>query len=585
MPHSNSNINFIWSTLIIKELRRHGVDCFCLSPGSRSTPLVAALSQEDDLEKIVHFDERGMAFCAHGCSLASRKPTVIITTSGTAVVNCYPAIVEAFHSQNPLIILSADRPPELRSCGANQTIDQVKVFGSFVKWSFDLPSPTEEISPAFVLSTISEAIIQSQTTPKGPVHINCMFREPLEPHPFCMTSSKYLSSVSTWLNNDRPYTIRSDAKQKLNKESHETIEKILKESVSGLVVIGSLGRHEEKSAVKNLSKQLDWPILPDVTSGLRFSTELENSIPCYDLVLATHTFTAAKSPDVVLHLGGKITSKRLLEYLASYPPEKYLHIQSEPMRFNPLHLQVQHVCCDITSICKFIINLKLPHSRNVWLREWNKASRKCESVLTRILDIKEELTEPGVARSLLLNKPKDSPVFVANSMPIRDIDMFAPRIDTSTCIFSNRGASGIDGLLATAFGVARSKKNILTILIGDLAVLHDLNSLALFQYCGTPVVIIIVNNNGGGIFHFLPIVKSEINFEAFFGTPHHMGFESAARLFKLNYANPQTITSFVDEYKKALTYNYCSLIEVKTDRYQNQTFHQQLIQDILKDHS
>ena len=236
-------------------------------------------------------------------------------------------------------------------------------------------------------------------------------------------------------------------------ETVRALKEFITNASYGLLVIGSLSSDDEIAAIQKLSNTLNWPLFADITSGLRTGKELIHSVPYYDLVLSSKKMFPDITPEVVLHFGGKITSKRLQNYLSSNSPDSYIHAQSEQIRYNPSHLRAQNIYCEISQFCEHLMPLNPLQSNTEWLKKWKEASNKCESCVVRTFDHTEDLTEPGVARSLLLNKPNNSPVFLANSMPIRDLDMFSPLLDSETCIYSNRGASGIDGLLATAFGV------------------------------------------------------------------------------------------------------------------------------------
>ena len=236
-----ANINHLWADLMIENLCRAGVECFCISPGSRSTPLAWAVARRKGLEKVVHFDERGTAFYAVGYTRATGRPAVWITTSGTAVANGLPAIIEASQERLPMILLTGDRPPELRDTGANQAIDQVNIFGKYVRWFFDIPCPTEAIELPFVLSTVAQALDRSLRAPAGPVHLNCMYREPLAPS-VEQVSSAYIDSISTWLNVAWPFGLNLPPVKSILPQYQELLGPVLNKVQRGVVVVGGASR-------------------------------------------------------------------------------------------------------------------------------------------------------------------------------------------------------------------------------------------------------------------------------------------------------------------------------------------------------
>ncbi len=515
MLNKSPNINILWARLIVEELIRHGIDYFCIAPGSRSAPLAIAVSENPKAQTMVHFDERGLAFHALGYTAATKKPAVVITTSGTAAANLFPGIIEASKKKLPMIILTADRPPELRSTGANQSIDQIKIFGEYVRFYFDMPCPTPSISPKMVLTTMDQAIFRSQGEIPGPVHLNCMFRDPLTPAPTNEDFTLYLSGLSKWLAQSSPYTTYSKGQISLQTLEADRLAKKLKNIKNGIIIVGKIAGIEDQKAVLTLAKKLAWPVFPDLTSGLRLGYKDSCLIQYFDQILLSQS--AQKLPlDAVLHLGGRITSQRLAQYIREANPAEFIMVLKHPLRNDPDHHITTRVQAGIGDFCSQISKRIKQRNGSALLKTFQKANDRCERVLNKvILHDKGQLTEPSVARIISKLAPANSGLFMGNSMPIRDMDMFAAKSGKSLVITANRGASGIDGNIAAAAGFAKGLGRECTAIIGDLTFLHDLNSLAMIKDLNQPFVLVVLNNNGGAIFSFLPISGFKQGFEKF----------------------------------------------------------------------
>jgi 2-succinyl-5-enolpyruvyl-6-hydroxy-3-cyclohexene-1-carboxylate synthase len=563
------NINYLWAMLLMEELFRNGVEAVFLSPGSRSSALALALAHHPRLKNIVHFDERGTGFAALGFAAAHRKPVGVITTSGTAVGNLYPAVIEASKKKLPLIIITADRPPELRHTGAHQTIDQVNFFGKYTQWNFDLPCPTLKIAPSFVLTTVDQAIHQSKN---GPVHLNFMFREPLSPLKQHDKLGAYIKPLAKWLSSPKPYTHYQQAEQTLTSGNISSIIERIKEFRQGIIVVGKLSSNAERQRILKLAEKLNWPIFPDISSGLRLGVNHPHVISYYDQLLLSPKLSKTCAPDCVLHLGGRITSKRWYQFIEKYPLQEYIMILNHPLRNDPLHNVTVRVQAKIDVFCAALCaNLKTSPSKTL-LSRLQKANQAMDQTLTQNLENTHVLTEAAVARSISRHIPKDTALFLSNSLPIREIDMYSTPQGPQTRVEGNRGASGIDGIIATACGFSYGLKKRATLVIGDLAFLHDLNSLALFKKLPHPMTIVVLNNDGGGIFSFLPIANQQVetkNFEKYFGMPHGLNFMEAAKLFRLKYATPRSLGEFTHAYQDSFKSNQSTLIELITQRTDN----------------
>lgn len=599
---ATARANRLWASLVVEELVRNGVNFFFVAPGSRSTPLVAAIAENPEAETLIHYDERGTSFAALGCARATGRPAAWVTTSGTAVANGLPAVVEASVDDVPMVLLTADRPPELRKTGANQTIEQPGIFGGYVRWSFDLPAPDLAVDAASVLTTVDQAVHRASRPPSGPVHINMMFREPFLPDDEGETELP--PHLEHWRESDAPYTRYSPTKPTVDEAEVEEIWSELRGAERGLVVAGRLSSRGEGEAAVRLAKSLGWPLLPDIGSQVRLGGGLELSVPSYDILLADEAF-ASDVPEAVVHVGGGVVSKRLLQYIARHRPNPYVVVNGSPARLDPNHIATRSVESDVAGFCHAVASKFAADDgrKGAWIGARRKASEKddrrieeaavkdglespwasmwrgaSEKAVRRVEEYEakaEEISEPFVARAISRLIPDGHGLVVASSMPVRDMDAYAVSDGAYVPVAANRGASGIDGTVATAAGFARGSGNPATLVIGDLALLHDLNSLAMLR--SLPITVVAVNNDGGGIFSFLPVSRQEAFFEKYFGTPQRVGFEHAAAMFGLQYENPKDMRGFEEAYRGAVSRDTATIIEVRTDRAENVASHRELL--------
>jgi 2-succinyl-5-enolpyruvyl-6-hydroxy-3-cyclohexene-1-carboxylate synthase len=560
----------------VEELVRLGVTTFFVAPGSRSTPLTVAVARHSEARAILHLDERGTAFAALGYGRAAGRPAGWITTSGTAVANGLPAVVEAHTDGVPLLLLTADRPPELRDTGANQTIDQVKIFGNYVRWHADLPVPSEEIDPAYVLTTADQAVLRAVRRPRGPVHLNCMFRKPLAPVADDRAGA-VSETVQTWARGDRPFRTSSVPRLEVPSASLHALAAEIEDVERGLVVVGRLDA--PSPAVRRLAAHLQWPLLPDITSQHRLGPSAEAvRVAYHDALLASDSFSAQHAPEAVLHFGGRHVSKRLRLFLRDATPPLRAVVRPDPRRLDPDHRVTHHVEASVDAAADALCAQCSGRDRTAWSTAWQAADRRVARALHAAFRDRATLTEPYVSHILPQQLPSDHAFVVGSSMPVRDAHRFgAPEGETAR-VYANRGASGIDGTVATAAGVAQARGGPVTLLLGDLALGHDLNSLALLQE--HPVVVVVLNNDGGGIFHFLPIREHE-SFDPYFTTPQGRTFEAAADLFDLLYAQPETPDAFIDAYRSACATETSALLEVRTERDRNRTLHDVLDAEVI----
>jgi 2-succinyl-5-enolpyruvyl-6-hydroxy-3-cyclohexene-1-carboxylate synthase len=565
--YSAANINYLWGHLIVEELVRNNVTHFCISPGSRSAPLTVAAAGHAGTETIICLDERGAAFYALGYARATGKPAALICTSGTAAANYYPAIVEAHQSDIPVIILTADRPPELRESGANQTIDQVKLYGNFVHWFFEIPCPHESLAPEFVLTTIDQAVNASQY---GPVHLNCMFREPLAPDEQSV-DPVYLANLKNWQNENDPYTVYSQVHSFPGERDMDSIGKKINEDKNGLIVIGQGMNHEDSIEILQLAHHLNWPVFADISSGIARNVKNQSVVNYFDLLLLNEQFRQHAYADLIIQFGKPPTSKRLLQFIKDIHPQKYIVVEQTSRRFDPDHRVTTRLNCRPANFCKRITEMAGSDGkseRNETLKQFDRISHDIVSSFCS-----ESLSEISVAHFIAQDIRSDTGLFLGSSMPIRDMDMFASFSNPAIHIEANRGASGIDGTLASAAGFAKGIGKAVTVLIGDIAALHDLNSLSLIQKSEVAVHVVIVNNDGGGIFSFLPIARFSDVID-YFTTAHGFDFSAAAKQFQLSYEHIDTTSKFRKQYQKISSEKRSSIIEVPSDVEINRNSHQ-----------
>lgn len=572
-----NNLNHIWAALMMEELYRCGVRTICIAPGSRSTPLTWNAAEHPELETVVHFDERGLAFHALGIAKSSGHPVAIVCTSGSAVANLLPAVVEASMSHVPLILLTSDRPYELIDCGANQSIRQPSIFGEYTRWESNLPCPTAKISGQTVLSTIDHALSRATGQNPGPVHLNCPYREPLAPNADGTDGPKYLESLERWRETDVPWTQyhRDGRSERIDLgDAAEIIEK----TCFGLLVVGQLKSILDLETVRQLADSLGWPVVADIASGARLGQYVPHLVSYADQLLQGETRAMFTHLETVIHIGGALVSKRVQALFESHPPDHYIRISLSPERLDPAHLAT-HRFEYHENLFHTIARLNTSRADVEWRNELVAASGKVDAFLTDQLS-GDALSEPGVMRTVTKSASELSALFLGNSMPIRDADMYGVSTGSPTWVHANRGASGIDGNIATAAGLALgAQHNGVTAVLGDLAALHDLNSLALLKT--NKVVLVIINNGGGGIFSFLPVADHSDLVEKYFNTPHTLGFKDAAGMFGIDYVGPDSMADFINAYDAARAADHSTIIEIRTHRDENVTLHRKLEQDLI----
>lgn len=541
----HATFNHVWSSLLLEELFRLGVRDIALAPGSRSAPLTMAAAAHQGFRRHLHFDERGLGFMALGLAKGSNRPVAVIMTSGTAVANLWPAVAEAQLTGVPLIILSADRPHELIDNGANQAIDQQGIFGRYPVYQQNLPSPTPTIPAAFVLSSVDQALAKQALTP-GVVHFNCMYPEPLYPGEHYQDFADYLAPLGNWLSSQKPWSPwqQSEPTCPPQPEWREWQHK------RGVIVAGRITDPEQAQAVAALAEQLGWPLLADLQSQIRFDSR---NLIHMDLALNDPEFVAELGrAEVLLQFGARLVSKRLGQFIKHHSWQDYWLVDPQPVRLDPDYRLRNRLLCSASAFAAaHPVTTQAP---------WHKLAELQHNTSQQITATCEGFSELGVCHRL--NPLIEGQLFVGNSMPARLMDMLGETGKGPSRVMTNRGASGIDGLIATAYGFAQSSDQPTTLLLGDLSALHDLNSLALLGKASRPLVVILLNNDGGSIFRMLPVPTEGELLESYYRLPHGLSFEHAAAMFGLSYRAPTTLLEFERDYRAALK-DGVTLIEIR----------------------
>lgn len=529
---SVSAFNRRWAAVILEALTRHGVRHICIAPGSRSTPLTLAAAENSAFIHHTHFDERGLGHLALGLAKVSKQPVAVIVTSGTAVANLYPALIEAGLTGEKLILLTADRPPELIDCGANQAIRQPGMFASHPTHSISLPRPTQDIPARWLVSTIDHAL---GTLHAGGVHINCPFAEPLYGE-MDDTGLSWQQRLGDWWQDDKPWL-----REAPRLESEKQRDWFFWRQKRGVVVAGRMSAEEGKK-VALWAQTLGWPLIGDVLS------QTGQPLPCADLWLGNAKATSElQQAQIVVQLGSSLTGKRLLQWQASCEPEEYWIVDDIEGRLDPAHHRGRRLIANIADW----LELHPAEKRQPWCVE---IPRLAEQAMQAVIARRDAFGEAQLAHRICDYLPEQGQLFVGNSLVVRLIDALS-QLPAGYPVYSNRGASGIDGLLSTAAGVQRASGKPTLAIVGDLSALYDLNALALLRQVSAPLVLIVVNNNGGQIFSLLPTPQSER--ERFYLMPQNVHFEHAAAMFELKYHRPQNWqeleTAFADAWRTPTT--------------------------------
>jgi 2-succinyl-5-enolpyruvyl-6-hydroxy-3-cyclohexene-1-carboxylate synthase len=536
------NTNTLWASVLVETLSCLGLTTAVICPGSRSGPLAIAFAQHPQIEALPVLDERSAAFFALGVARRSGLPVVLVCTSGTAGANFYPAIIEAHHSRVPLLVLTADRPPELRHCHAGQAVDQLKLYGTYPNWQLEIALPASERRLLeYLRQTIIQAWERSLSPMPGPVHLNLPFREPLAPLPEPAVQRQELDfgvedffavvqawkrtelladwadvPIQTWLNCDPSAPNR------------------------GLILAGPSQPADPAGycqAIADLSSRLQWPVLADGLSPLRNYADLNpRLVGGYDLLLRSPDLAHQLLPQQVIQIGELPTSKELRTWLQNHPVPTWI-IDPRITNFDPLHRPTTHLRCSVTTLASLVLAFPRRESTPIsasYLKQWSEAEAQVQREIWHTLRQTTALFEGKAAWLLSHLLPPHTPLFVASSMPVRDLEWFWQAGTSRISPYFNRGTNGIDGTLSTALGISHHQPPSL-LLTGDLALLHDTNGFLLRNHWQGHLTILLLNNNGGGIFGMLPIAEFDPPLEQFFSTPQGIDFAQLCATYQVEH--------------------------------------------------
>jgi len=544
--------NTLFSENIVEELVAQNVRHFCIAPGSRSSALALAAKRNPLAVFHSHFDERGLGYIALGLCKAFKEPVALIVTSGSALAHLLPAVIEAFHTRLPLILLTADRPPELQQSMANQTIEQYDFYDPFVRLHFQFPPPSPEIPESFTKSMVAHAVFTATAENGGPVHLNCQFRTPL-----IHTAVKERPFL-------KPKTTFSIVKRTLSEKEATEIQKRILCYEKGVIVVGECSSLESKHLFE-LAKHLGWPMILDPLSNCRKMSSNRYVLQNYENILSQI------KPDIAIKFGDRFVCKEIDLWLNSIDQVVYVSPHTE--RSDPEHAITHRILMEPAQFIHDLIQYtpaRVPSSTIKNLLELSDLSR--ETIDKALFE------EPLISEIALIRLLSKSSVyfnlFVGNSMPIRHVDrVFYPETFRGD-IFANRGHSGIEGNIATAIGVALKKERTTVALLGDMTFWHDLNSLFFLKKHPVPLLIIVFNNGGGQIFNYLDGVKELEEKEELFLIPHEIDYKKVAEMFHLEYhfLDEEVCIDTLIEKKRPI------LLEVKTNQQDDLTHIQRLKQ-------
>ncbi len=578
----------------VDELARAGVRHAVICPGSRSTPLAMIVAEQADIQVWMHVDERSAAFFALGMAKRLQKPVAVICTSGTAAANFLPAVVEAKLSHVPLLILTADRPHELRDCGAPQSIDQNRLYGTYVKWFVDVALPeATDAGLRYIRTLAGRATALTTAIPSGPVHLNLPFREPLTPEPIADQSFPLLEqrTPSAWQgrSDSVPYVQVHDARLAApNATTLTHLADLTRTQRHGLIIVGPQDNPALAEPLVQLAHALGYPLLADPLSQLRCGPHVsEDILSSYDAFLRIDAFVECARPELILRFGAMPTSKPVLLYLKRYASCPLVVIDGQNSWEEPTQLASEYIHADPVALCHGLLSRLATNEENfssAWLNLWQQTDQLTRQSLQNSMQMFEEPFEGRVFTELASLLPDGATLYVGNSMPVRDMDTFFWQSNRQIRCMGNRGANGIDGVISSALGAsAVSERTEPTVLVvGDLSFFHDLNGLLAARLHSLDLTIVLVNNDGGGIFSFLPQAAYPEHFEQLFGTPTGLDFHLAVQMYGGDFQGVETWEQFRKAVTQGISTRGLHVVEVKTDRASNVRMHRRLWQEVEK---
>lgn len=561
-----STFNRSWSRVILNALLRYGVKHICIAPGSRSTPLTLEalyLQKQGQAECHSHFDERGLGFFALGLAKATQDPVAIIVTSGTAVANLYPAVIEASITHHKLIVLSADRPLELIGCGANQAIEQQHIFSHYPIASLNLPKPNSQYSASWLVGRVEQAC-SKQVQQGGVIHINAPFAEPLyEADEESIGQDPWLLAIQGWLNKPQVKWYDQQATQQ-DVLMHENWD--YWRTKRGVIVVGKLPL-EQGMGLKLWAETLGWCLISDVQSGV------DASLPYADIWLSNKTVEQRLlQADIVIQFGSQVVSKRVNQFLSAFKGEFWLVEETTDYLNTYAHQQTRFV-----AKAHHFTRVHPPLRQKPWLLEPLALSQFCETFIEQ--QVGGNLNEASLAHHIERVLPANGNLFIGNSLFVRLVDALC-KLPEGYPIYTNRGASGIDGLIATLAGIAKGSGQPTVAVIGDISALHDLNSVSLLRQISQPTILFVINNNGGAIFDMLPVDQKAK--DKFYRLSHSLEFSQIATMFGLEYLRPYTWADLGTKLKQAYARRGVTIVEIKVNDQEGSSLYKSLIEQISR---
>ncbi|HEX2119368.1 MAG TPA: 2-succinyl-5-enolpyruvyl-6-hydroxy-3-cyclohexene-1-carboxylic-acid synthase [Acidimicrobiales bacterium] len=562
------DLNTSLARTLVDEWARARVVCAAVSPGSRSTPLALALAADGRIPVHVFLDERSASFFALGAAKASGRPAVVLCTSGTAAAEFHPAVLEASHARVPLVVCTADRPPELRDTGAGQAVDQLKLYGDAVRWFVEVGAPAVgDTETPYWRSVASRAVAAAAGPPAGPVHVNLAFREPLVPTGAEVVVPPGREDGAPWVTvaHHRPQPSPADV---------EHLAFLVAAETRGVIVAG-WGADVDPWAVERFSSAACWPVLADPISGVR---QGPHAISTYDALLRSPGVVRSLRPDVVLRIGAPLTGKVTTAWLD--PSVRQILVDPDGAWLDPNRASSERVLADPTALLDAVSRRSPTRSESFWLSSWMRAEAAVRRDLDRLLDSWAEPFEGRVARDLVAGLPSGSTLVVGSSMPVRDVETFA-RPRSGVRFLSNRGVNGIDGFVSTVLGVASATSPAagpVVALCGDLTFLHDAGGLLGAGRRGLSATFVVVDNDGGGIFNFLPQARAGLGdaFDVLFGTPQGVDLAELAAVHGVGSEVVTKADDLVPAVERAVAAGGVRLVLVPTDRVDNVDRHRQV---------
>lgn len=575
MTHQESLTAYI--AAFVAELVQTGISEVVVSPGSRSTPMAMIMAEHPDLHIHIHVDERSAGFFALGMAKASGKPVALLCTSGTAAANYYPAVIEAYMARIPLIVLTADRPHELRDVGAPQAIDQIHLYGTHVKWFVEMALPEKSVEMLrYVRSVCSRAAATAMQAPAGPVHLNFPFREPLIPN---------IDGGPLFQMQDRPnrYVNVNSGEFLLEDEAFKKIAKTVQAYLKGIIVCGSLTDEHFAAAVTKLAAMLNFPILADPLSQLRSGKHAhDHVIDTYATFLRNEAANAFLKPDIILRFGAMPVSKALMKFLKENEQAVQYVVDGGGGWRDPSLLATDMIYCNETNFCKKLSKCLPINGSSAYLDRWVKVNQLTKENMKLIGDF-GEMGESRFFYQLAEMLPERANLFVGNSMPIRDLDSFFQNNEKSLRVLANRGVNGIDGTVSTALGAAAVSSDPVYLVLGDLTFFHDLNGLLAAKLYKLNITIIVLNNNGGGIFSFLSQAEHPKHFELLFGTPLDLDFGPVVRTFNGKFTRIKDWDHLKAMMSSSESEKGLNVFEVVTNRDRSAAEHQKIWQTVSRE--